>query len=98
MSRFLPVADELLLRSSRLDPAALRRHQTRQLALVLAHARATVPFYAARLRAARLDPERDDWAEVLRDLQPLTRAEAQEEGERLASTRPRPGTPRAGTR
>ncbi|MCC6214501.1 MAG: hypothetical protein IT376_06505 [Polyangiaceae bacterium] len=89
--QLLRAADDLLDRAARLDPATLRRHQGRQLALVLAHARATVPFDRERLRAIRFDPERHDWAEVLRDVPPLDRARAQEVAPQLVSLDPPPG-------
>jgi len=75
-----------LERSEWWPPEALRAAQGRQLARLLAHAVATVPFYRERL--AGLRPAADGglseaaWAEVPR----LTRAEAQDAGAALLST------------
>ena len=68
------------------DPETLSRHQLRQLAPVVAHARETVPVYRDRLPPLGEDgPEGlspASWASV----PVLTRAQAQEAGDRLRST------------
>lgn len=86
-------ASQLLALAFQLDasqwlrPAEIQERQFAQLALLVKHAAATVPFYRDRFRRLGLNPARglqlDDWAR----LPILTRADVQDAGERLLSTR-----------
>lgn len=70
--------------SERLSPAALAAHQWSQVQRLLDHARATVPFWAARLDAAGLAGDVPD-PEAFARLPVLTRAEVQAAGAALRS-------------
>lgn len=63
----------------------LRRHQFRQLALVLGHAHRTVPFYRKRLDAFGWVPSRDISPDQWQELPLLTRREVQDAGDALQS-------------
>ena len=82
------MAAELMALQRQLDAsqwwpvAKMRAAQFRQLRSLIAHAAKYVPFYARRLRAAGIDPERfteEDWER----LPVLSRREMQANGERL---------------
>jgi phenylacetate-CoA ligase len=66
---------------------ALRRHQLHQLAHLLDHAHATVPFYRERLSTARYRPGQGVTEEFLRTLPVLGRRDVQERHDDLLSTR-----------
>jgi len=70
-------------RSQFWPPEEMRAAQFRQLGHLLAHAAATVPFYAARLRAAGIDPAQPLTEAAWRRLPPLTRQDVQAAGPRL---------------
>lgn len=76
-----------LRQSERWSPASLRRWQFRQLRELLLHAAATLPFWAERLRAARLDPSAEPTADAFARLPLLTRREIQDAGAALVATR-----------
>ena len=63
-----------------------RAYQLRQLRHLLSHAARTIPFYAARLRTAGVDPEAPLTEEMWSRLPVLTRSEVQEAGPGLYST------------
>ncbi len=66
-------------------PAAMERHQFGQLATVVAHAAATVPFYGPRLQEMGWSPDRPLTAEQWRQMPVLRRAELQEAGDAVRS-------------
>lgn len=68
---------------------AVQRRQYAQASRLAAHAAADVPFYAQRLAAAGLSPERPLTPEQWRRIPLLTREDIQEQGEALAA-RPYP--------
>src|SRR5512132_255270 len=65
----------------------LAEHQRRQLAFLLAHAHATVPFHRPRLKEAGLDLTRPLGLDQWRRLPPLTRRDIQQAGDELSSTK-----------
>ncbi len=67
-------------------PDRLRRHQLRQLGLLLNHAHETVPFYRERLDAAGFSPGMDVTDAWFTALPRLTRAEVHEQGSALHSS------------
>ena len=71
-------------------PERMRQAQFTQLAVLLRHA-ATIPFHAARLRAARIDPARPLTLDAWHRLPPLTRKEVQREGAGLHAASLPPG-------
>ena len=76
------------LQASQWWPAeALRRHQLRELAQLLDHVYATVPFYRERLSIAGYRPGQSVTDEFLRTLPVLGRREVQEHHDDLLSTR-----------
>ncbi len=70
-----------LERTQWLDPDSLARHQRRQLAQVLGHARRTSPFYEAYLAGVDLD----DTTQAFAELPTLSRATVQDAGDALSS-------------
>jgi phenylacetate-CoA ligase len=68
------------------SPEAMEAAQLSQLAALIAHCAATVPFHAARLRRAGIEPGRPLTMAAWRRLPILTRAEVQDLGERLHAT------------
>jgi phenylacetate-CoA ligase len=66
-------------------PEELRAAQFRQLALLLAHAAATVPFYRERLMAAGFDSQRPLTTELWQRIPVLERREVQQAGTALHS-------------
>jgi phenylacetate-CoA ligase len=76
-----------LERSQWWPPDTIRRHQFRQLDVLLRHAFATVPFYRRRLHEAGIDPAAgitdEDWARI----PVLSRRDIQEAGKDLHSRR-----------
>ena len=67
------------------SPEALRQQQSRQLGEVLAHARATVPFYRERLGAVAFGPDGGIAPEEFARIPLLRREEVQAAGEALLS-------------
>ena len=70
-------------RSQFWPPAQMRAAQFLQLNQLIAHATATVPFYATRLRAAGIDSAQPLTEDAWRRLPPLTRQDVQSAGPRL---------------
>ncbi len=68
-------------------PDVLREHQFRQLQALLSHACGTVPFYRDRLGEAGFAPDRPLGPDTLARIPLLGRAEIQEAGTALLSTR-----------
>jgi phenylacetate-CoA ligase len=67
-------------------PEALRANQGRQLARLVAHTAATVPFYRERLTALQLAVDGRVQRKVWQELPRLTRRDIQEAGETLVSS------------
>lgn len=76
-----------LLQSERWTPQRLREQQLRQAQALLAHAAATVPFYADHFRAAGVYPLRPLSGEAWAQIPLLTRQDIQQAGQRLQSIR-----------